>query len=78
MRIDLPLLAAAFAVSLLTGAIGSRGDGVFSVSQLDQGVVCRYLGPRVSEGKSLFVQAWDALRTSCQGKAASAPRIWAT
>jgi len=59
-------------------AIGSRGDGVFTVSQLEQGVVCRYLGPRISEGKSLFVQAWDALRTSCQGKAASAPRIWAT
>jgi urease accessory protein len=66
------------AAERVRGAIGSRGDGVFSVSQLDQGVVCRYLGTRVSEGKSLFVQAWDALRTSCQGKAASAPRIWAT
>jgi urease accessory protein len=66
------------AAERVRGAIGSRGDGVFSVSQLDQGVVCRYLGPRASEGKSLFVQAWDALRTSCQGKAASAPRIWAT
>ncbi|MBN9058052.1 MAG: urease accessory protein UreD, partial [Rhizobiales bacterium] len=59
-------------------AVGSRGDGVFTVSQLEHVVVCRYLGPRVSEGKSLFIQAWDALRTSCQGKAASAPRIWAT
>lgn len=59
-------------------AVGSRGDRVFSVSQLEQGVVCRYLGPRVSEAKSLFVRAWDALRTSCQGKPASTPRIWAT
>jgi urease accessory protein len=66
------------AAERVRGAIGSRGDGVFSVSQLEQGVVCRYLGPRVSDGKSLFVQAWDALRMSCQGKAASAPRIWAT
>ncbi|BCP54805.1 urease accessory protein UreD [Kaistia sp. 32K] len=66
------------AAERVRNAIGSRGDGVFSVSQLEQGVVCRYLGPRVSEGKSLFVQAWDALRTSCQGKAANAPRIWAT
>lgn len=59
-------------------AVGSRGDRVFSVSQLEQSVVCRYLGPRVSEGKSLFVQAWDVLRTSCQDKAANVPRIWAT
>jgi urease accessory protein len=59
-------------------AVGSQGDGVFTVSQLEHAVVCRYLGPRVSEGKALFVRAWDALRTSCQGKAANAPRIWAT
>ncbi|WEK50153.1 MAG: hypothetical protein P0Y66_21290 [Candidatus Kaistia colombiensis] len=66
------------AAERVRAAIGSRGDGVFTVSQLEHGVVCRYLGPRVSEGKALFVRAWDALRTSCQGKAANAPRIWAT
>lgn len=66
------------AAERVRNAVGSQGDRVFSVSQLEQGVVCRYLGPRVSEGKSLFVRAWDALRTSCQGKAANAPRIWAT
>ncbi|MEN0072734.1 MAG: urease accessory protein UreD [Paracraurococcus sp.] len=55
------------------------GDsGVFSISQLEQVVVCRYLGPRVSEGKALFAQAWSLLRTLGQGKAASMPRIWAT
>lgn len=59
-------------------AVGSQADDVFTVSQLEHAVVCRYLGPRVSEGKALFVRAWDALRTSCQGKAANAPRIWAT
>jgi urease accessory protein len=59
-------------------AIGADGDGVFSVSQLEHVVVCRYLGPRVSAGKVLFARAWGALRISCQGKAASPPRIWAT
>lgn len=59
-------------------AIGPQGEARFSVSQLEQGVVCRYLGAKASEGKTLFVRAWDALRISCQGKAASAPRIWAT
>ncbi|CAH1667099.1 Urease accessory protein UreD 2 [Hyphomicrobiales bacterium] len=59
-------------------AIGERGDGVFSVSQLEQAVVCRYLGPQAADGKSLFIEAWDVLRTLGQGKAAHRPRIWAT
>jgi len=70
--------AAEGAAERVRDVIGGKGDCVFSVSQLEQGVVCRYLGPRISQGKSLFVQAWDALRTACQGKAANAPRIWAT
>lgn len=52
--------------------------GVFSVSQLTDAVVCRYLGPQASEGKMLFARAWDALRIVGQGKRANAPRIWAT
>jgi urease accessory protein len=59
-------------------AIGADGDGVFSVSQLEHTVICRYLGPRVCDAKALFARAWAALRIACQGKAASAPRIWAT
>lgn len=59
-------------------AIGTDGDGTFSVSQLEHVVVCRYLGPRVSAGRALFARAWGALRVSCQGKSASPPRIWAT
>lgn len=59
-------------------AIGEGAQGRFSVSQLERAVVCRYLGPRVSEAKSLFSGAWNAMRTACQGKPANAPRIWAT
>jgi urease accessory protein len=66
------------AAERVRAAIGADGDGVVSVSQLEDVVVCRYLGPRVSEGKALFIRAWDALRASCQGKGASSPRIWAT
>lgn len=58
-------------------AVGDAA-GVFSVSQLMDAVVCRYLGPQASEGKMLFVRAWDALRIVGQGKRANAPRIWAT
>lgn len=66
------------AAERLRAAIGADGTAVFSVSQLEEVVVCRYLGPRVADGKALFVRAWDTLRTLGQGKAASAPRIWAT
>jgi len=59
-------------------AVGDHGEGLFSVSQMEQVVVCRYLGPHAAEGKHLFHKAWDALRTLMQGKAACAPRIWAT
>ncbi len=43
-------------------------QSVFSVSQLEQVVVCRYLGARMSEGKSLFIRAWDVLREVWIGK----------
>lgn len=66
------------AAERVRAAIGEDGDGVFTVSQLEHVVVCRYLGARVSAGKALFARAWGALRISCQGKAASPPRIWAT
>lgn len=66
------------AAEQVQAAIGESAPGTFSVSQLEQVVVCRYLGPRVADGKALFVRAWDRLRTLGQGKAASAPRIWAT
>ncbi len=51
---------------------------VFSVSQLQSVIVCRYLGEQAEEGKNLFAQAWNVLRSSCQSKPACLPRIWAT
>lgn len=59
-------------------SIGEEARNVFSISQLDQGIVCRYLGEMMSEGKSLFARAWDVLREAGQGKRAAMPRIWAT
>lgn len=59
-------------------SLGEGARGIFSVSQRDQGVICRYLGEMMSEGKSLFTRAWDVLREAGQGKRAATPRIWAT
>lgn len=59
-------------------AVNEGAAGVFSVTQLEGVVVCRYLGQRLSRAKSLFARAWDGLRIAGQGKRANSPRIWAT
>lgn len=59
-------------------ALGEENASAFSVSQLDEVVVCRYLGQQAEEGKYLFIKAWHVLRSSLQSKAACLPRIWAT
>lgn len=59
-------------------AVGDETGARFSVSQLEQIVVCRYLGPQAEEGKIFFARAWHALRMALQSKPASTPRIWAT
>jgi urease accessory protein len=66
------------AVDRVRSAIGAAADGVFSASQLERTIVCRYLGNRMSEAKALFLQAWDVLRDAGLGKGAIAPRVWAT
>jgi urease accessory protein len=62
----------------LRRAVPCEPGGAFSVSQLEDVVVCRYLGTSMAQGKATFVRAWQALRQSCQGKPASLPRIWST
>lgn len=59
-------------------AVGPDCGRRFSVSCLEDIVVCRYLGPQAAEGKALFARAWGALRLHSQGKAPVSPRIWAT
>ncbi|MBA8842757.1 urease accessory protein [Ochrobactrum sp. RH1CCR137] len=59
-------------------ALGDAGKNLFSVSQLERVIVCRYLGGRMSEAKALFRKAWEVIRETGLGKPAAAPRIWAT
>ncbi|RTL51672.1 MAG: urease accessory protein UreD [Bradyrhizobiaceae bacterium] len=59
-------------------SLNEKSSYVFSVSQLQHLVVCRYLGEQAEEGKNLFSRAWDVLRSNTQNKPACPPRIWAT
>ena len=54
------------------------GDGLFSVTQLAEVLVCRYLGPHSDEARRCFVRAWEILRLMSLRRAACVPRIWAT
>lgn len=58
--------------------LGESAKQVFSVTELERVLVCRYLGDRMSTGKALFARAWDVVREAGIGKRAVAPRVWAT
>jgi urease accessory protein len=53
-------------------------EGLFSVTQLAELMVCRYLGPHGDEARRCFVRAWEILRPLSVRRAACVPRIWAT
>src|SRR5690606_15718327 len=65
-------------VERIRTAAGAGADGVFSASQLEEVVVCRYLGASMSQAKTLFRRAWEVLRSGPMGKPAIAPRVWST
>ena len=50
----------------------------FAVSSVDDVLVCRTLGRQAEAIKRQFIAVWQVLRRAMLGKAALAPRIWAT
>ncbi len=57
---------------------GEPHVGIAGVSIIDGLLVARYLGPQVRYAHAWFVRLWEALRPVVFGRAACAPRIWAT
>jgi len=53
-------------------------EGAFAVSQLEDVLVCRYLGSSTAEAKALFLRAWQVLRARTRRTPAIIPRIWST
>lgn len=53
-------------------------ESLFSVTQLDEIMVCRYLGPHCDEARLCFIRAWEILRPASLGRMACEPRIWST
>lgn len=52
--------------------------GEFSVTQLREVLVCRYLGDSAEQARAGMTAAWHVLRPALWGVEATPPRIWAT
>ncbi len=62
----------------LRDRVPAAREGLGSITQMDDLVVCRFIGSKVSAARGFFAAAWGVLRQIGQGKPAVAPRIWTT
>jgi urease accessory protein len=82
----LPVTATLVCVARDTGlaaAVGSLGidpaeDALFGVSQLQEVLVCRFLGTSVQQARQSLTRVWSTLRSRLLGKPPCIPRIWDT
>jgi len=51
---------------------------LFSVTLMENIIVCRYLGAQAATAKKLFTQVWEIARPAVQNIKACIPRIWNT
>jgi len=51
---------------------------LFSVTLMDNVLVCRYLGPQAETAKHLFIKVWKIVRPFVQNVESCIPRIWNT
>ncbi|MEK6750307.1 MAG: urease accessory protein UreD [Pseudomonadota bacterium] len=51
---------------------------IFTVTRLDDVLVCRYLGNDAAQARRCFARVWAAVRPLLLGRAACMPRIWST
>jgi urease accessory protein len=53
-------------------------DNLFSVTLVDNVILCRYLGNSVEQVKQKFIKVWHLLRMALRGHESVIPRIWST
>jgi urease accessory protein len=58
--------------------VEANAEHKFSISQIRQLLIIRYLGEHAQECKTLFIQLWQILRPLYLNKEANIPRIWHT
>lgn len=65
-------------ISKVREATEAGRDSQFAATALPGVLVCRYLGHRIEEARSLFVRTWDVLRPALLNEMPVRPRIWNT
>ena len=65
-------------VAKIRASITSTADELFSISQLHDVLVCRYLGPCTAQARRLLQQVRDLLRPALLDIPSHTPRIWNT
>lgn len=53
-------------------------DAWLGVTELDQALICRYLGQHAERARRCFTRAWEVMRPAALGREACMPRIWRT
>jgi urease accessory protein len=66
------------AVQHARDAVAAIPEDEVAVTRLDDVLAVRYLGDSTEAARQSFVAVWRALRPHLAGRAACAPRIWAT
>jgi urease accessory protein len=66
------------AVSAARELVSVSADEHCTVSQLQEVIVCRYLGHHAVRARELLARVWSLLRPDLMGRQACAPRIWRT
>lgn len=65
-------------LELIRTQVQAESPDMFSVTLLDDVLLCRYLGSQAATVKKIFTQVWEIARPAVQGINASIPRIWNT
>ena len=65
-------------VGAIRDAIATGDDEAFAVTQLDDVLVCRYLGAQAQRARQCLTAAWRLIRPALLGREACVPRVWHT
>ena len=65
-------------VNIIREQINAESHDLYSVTLMDNVLVCRYLGPQAESAKALFIKVWKIARPHIQNIEACIPRIWNT
>ncbi len=65
-------------VERIRAQVRAEKPELFSVTLMNNVIICRFLGAQATAAKKLFIQVWEIVRPHIQGIDVHTPRIWNT